>query len=75
MFFGAWDRSQASGAYWYWPNVWGDCEIVWSSERFPAFVEAVGLVEYWREVGWPEACQPQGESFACGRNISQQDDE
>ncbi len=71
LFFYAWDSHLKTGAYWYWPNVWqnsldGDCSGVWSDARFPHLVEEAGLVEYWREVGWPEACQPEGEGFACG---------
>jgi hypothetical protein len=23
-------------------------------------------MEYWREVGWPEACRPEGDSFTRG---------
>ena len=71
LFFYTWESHQKTGAYWYWPNVWrnslhGDCSSVWSDPQFSTLVEEAGLVEYWREVGWPEACQPQGEGFACG---------
>jgi TolB-like protein len=70
LFFDIWEGSMERGSYWFWPNVWlDDCVDVWSDPRFPGFVEEAGLVEYWREVGWPEACQPQGDGFACGRNI------
>ncbi len=70
LFFEVWERSQEVDAYWYWPNVWnGNCAGVWTRPEFSALVEEVGLVEYWREVGWPEACQPNDEGFACGRNI------
>ena len=34
-------------------------------------MEEVGLVAYWREIGWPEACQPVGDSLACGNNVVQ----
>jgi len=72
LFFELWERSQEISAYWYWPNVWkAGCVEVWSMPEFPSFVEETGLVEYWREVGWPEACQPREERFACGRNITQ----
>lgn len=70
LFFEVWERSNALDVYWYWPNAWSaDCMDVWSMPKFPPLVEEAGLVEYWREVGWPDACQPQGESFACGSNI------
>jgi hypothetical protein len=45
------------------------CGNVWESEAFPALVEEVGLVEYWRAKGWPDACQPVGESFECSDSI------
>ena len=70
LFFEIWRGSQERRSYWFWPNVWlDDCVNVWSDPRFPAFVEETGLVEYWREAGWPTACQPRGDGFACGRNI------
>jgi hypothetical protein len=33
--------------------------------RFRQLVEDIGLVDYWRKSGWPEVCQPAGESFTC----------
>jgi hypothetical protein len=70
LFFQVLEGSKERGSYWFWPNVWGDaCIDVWTDPRFPGFVEEAGLVEYWREVGWPKACQPRGDGFACGRNI------
>jgi TolB-like protein len=33
---------------------------------FNALLRDLGLVDYWREYGWPEICQPtQGDDFAC----------
>ena len=74
LFFDLWEAfkrdGQSARMNWYWPNGWtDDCINVWSDPRFPAYAEEAGFVEYWQEVGWPDACQPQGESFACGRNI------
>ena len=35
-------------------------------ERFKAFVRKAGLVDYWRERGWPDLCRPMGaDDFAC----------
>jgi hypothetical protein len=35
-------------------------------ERFKGVVREVGLVDYWRERGWPEFCRPVGaDDFAC----------
>jgi tetratricopeptide (TPR) repeat protein len=74
LFFDLWEafkRDTTARMNWYWPNGWVDaCIDVWSDARFPAFVEEAGFVNYWREVGWPRFCRPQGESFACGRNLS-----
>lgn len=34
--------------------------------EFRAIVKAVGLVEFWQEFGWPEACEPVGDGeFHC----------
>ncbi len=38
-----------------------------TSERFKALVLHRGLVDYWRQRGWPKVCWPLGEyDFACG---------
>ncbi len=33
--------------------------------RFAELVTEHGLVDYWREHGWPDACQPAGDSVIC----------
>jgi TolB-like protein len=34
--------------------------------RFKEFARSAGLVDYWREYGWPDACRPFGENdFEC----------
>ncbi len=67
LFFEVAALSEKQDTFWYWPNVWmADCADVWAAPEFIPFVERNGLVEYWREVGWPIACRPQGESFTCG---------
>jgi len=36
------------------------------TERFKAYMRKVGLVEYWRERGWPDLCRPVGaDDFVC----------
>jgi hypothetical protein len=39
---------------------------VHASPATKEFLEAARLPEYWREVGWPDMCQPVGEDdFEC----------
>lgn len=72
LFFQAWEFTKKVDTYWYWPNVWRkSCGNVWESELFPAFVEDAGLLEYWRDQGWPDACQPVGETVECSDAIYQ----
>ena len=33
--------------------------------RFTALVTRLGLMDYWRDHGWPDACQPAGEGLSC----------
>jgi TolB-like protein len=33
--------------------------------RFAKFVAELGMVDYWREYGWPDVCQPEGDSVIC----------
>ena len=63
LFFDAYDAE----AYWFWPNVWrGDCERVHRLQEFEDLVEEAGLVEYWRQFGWADACRPLGDDdFIC----------
>lgn len=63
MFFDAYETE----AYWFWPNVWiHDCGRVHRLQEFKDLVEEAGLVEYWRQFGWADACRPLGEDdFIC----------
>lgn len=73
LFFEVWRGSRERGSFWFWPSVWGDtCVEVHSTPQFPELIREVGLDEYWDKVGWPTWCQPRGETFACGHNISAQ---
>ncbi|MDX1579667.1 MAG: tetratricopeptide repeat protein, partial [Gemmatimonadota bacterium] len=33
--------------------------------RFADLVARIGLLEYWRNVGWPDLCEPEGNGFRC----------
>jgi TolB-like protein/DNA-binding winged helix-turn-helix (wHTH) protein/Tfp pilus assembly protein PilF len=33
--------------------------------RFAALVTELGMLDYWREFGWPDVCQPAGDSVIC----------
>ena len=49
-------------------------ETIWMPEGaalrrlpgFPDLMKKVGLVDYWKQYGWPDDCRPVGESFQCG---------
>lgn len=67
LFFELWQQNKEVGGFWFWPNVWGGrCENIWAAPEFEAFVEEAGLVEYWREVGWPPMCRPDESGVECG---------
>ena len=71
MFF---DSYQTPG-YWFWPNVWlSDCGRVHRLPEFKDLVVEAGLVEYWRQFGWADACRPLGEDdFVCDRYPIEED--
>jgi hypothetical protein len=36
------------------------------TDRFKKWARTAGLVDYWRERGWPEFCRPVGaDDFVC----------
>ncbi len=49
-------------------------DMLWMPEaaamrRLPEFdqlVDAVGLLDYWKQYGWPDDCRPSGDSVQCG---------
>jgi tetratricopeptide (TPR) repeat protein len=48
---------------WFWHPSYA---AVRKTERFKAYVRAIGLDEVWRARGWPAQCKPMGErDFAC----------
>ncbi len=49
-----------------WDMFWqGDLAAFRQDPRFAEFVTEQGLVDYWRENGRPDACQPVGDSVIC----------
>jgi tetratricopeptide (TPR) repeat protein len=50
-----------------------DCDVFWwydlaafrQDPRFAELATEQGLVDYWREHGWPDACKPAGDSVIC----------
>jgi TolB-like protein len=48
---------------WFWHPTYA---AVRRTERFKNVARGLGLVDYWRERGWPAQCHPQGaEDFVC----------
>ena len=47
-------------------NAWYESQAgLRATPEFRRFVREVGLVDYWRERGWPDLCRPRGEDFDC----------
>jgi hypothetical protein len=48
------------------PDVWFvTAASVRRDPRFVEFVRAIGLVDFWRENGWPDLCRPVGDAVQC----------
>ncbi len=46
---------------------WSVIDSVGTSGEFKYLMEEEGIVDYWRERGWPERCRPlEGDDFECG---------
>ena len=57
-------RDSIDGSDWH--MFWrGDLAAFRKDPRFAELVAEQGLVDYWREYGWPDACQPAGDSVIC----------
>ena len=49
-----------------WDIFWQDDLAAFRQDpRFAGLVTEQGLLNYWREHGWPDACQPAGERLIC----------
>lgn len=51
-----------TSVFWLWLPVFDDTRQLAS---FRELLSESGIVEYWQQHGWPEVCQPQGDSFTC----------
>jgi TolB-like protein/DNA-binding winged helix-turn-helix (wHTH) protein len=57
------DQPQQLHFLWVWTPLW---KGVRSHAAFKSFILDTGLVEYWKEYGWPEHCGPVGsDDFEC----------
>jgi hypothetical protein len=43
-----------------------EAEILRKDERFPELAERLGLLTYWQEYGWPDACSDSRTQLPCG---------
>ena len=56
-------RPTSGNAFWaFWENGMKNFR---QDPRFADLVTKIGLMEYWREYGWPDACKPVGDSLSC----------
>jgi len=50
----------------FWKVFWRhDMADLRRDPRFAQVVTELGLVDYWRQYGWPDDCQPEGSSLIC----------
>ena len=50
---------------------WNLIDTIGHLDRFKEIVKDMGLVDYWRQRGWPEFCRPHDNNdFDCGRGDS-----
>jgi len=45
--------------------LWGIGISLYEHERFPALMERLDLVDYWRATNWGDVCRPIADSFIC----------
>jgi TolB-like protein/DNA-binding winged helix-turn-helix (wHTH) protein len=59
------DLDDFDGNYYVWYFWRSDMAPFRQDPRFAALVTELGMVDYWREYGWPAVCQPAGDSVIC----------
>jgi tetratricopeptide (TPR) repeat protein len=58
--------SHSADAEYAWSVLWGpDMAAFRQDPRFTELVSKLGLLDYWHEHGWPDACRPAGVSLIC----------
>jgi tetratricopeptide (TPR) repeat protein len=48
--------------FWLWLPVFDEARQL---ESFKQLLRESGIVDFWQQKGWPEVCQPAGDSFEC----------
>lgn len=48
--------------YWFWLPVFDEARKL---DDFKQLLRESGVIEYWRQHGWPPVCQPLGDDFSC----------
>ncbi len=48
--------------FWLWLPLFDEARQL---DSFKQLLRESGVVDYWREHGWPKVCQPDGEDFSC----------
>ncbi|MES2623638.1 MAG: winged helix-turn-helix domain-containing protein [Pseudomonadota bacterium] len=57
-------------------DVWTSLYLLWlpvfddarELDSFKLLMQDSGIIDFWKQRGWPEVCQPVGDSFTCKRN-------
>ena len=64
----AWEEGAFAGYTGAWSPLFDKSEKSSKLRSHPRFVELLkktGLPTYWRKYGWPNGCEPDGDSFKC----------
>jgi adenylate cyclase len=57
--------NEGEGMYAFWRMWEPGLTHLRNHRRFLRLAERAGLVEYWRAMGWPDLCRPEGRGFSC----------
>jgi hypothetical protein len=57
------DSADADNAWWV---LWDPDMVEFRKDpRFAELVSELGLMDFWRDHGWPDFCRPDGDSLFC----------